>query len=384
MILLSHPTVHSSACHVARALKRAGVLGEFWTCRETLRRPPSRSSDALDAIHVAPASRAETPGVSSEVLCRSLDQDVSARLATDLFQGVYAFEGSAEASFRTAGDHGLLRCYDLPAGHWRAEQLAAEEEAAREPEWAPTLGLRPPDEHLTARKDAELAQADVVFVGSTFLLKTLDHAATPHATIATLNPGALRRSLTLPRPALSPAARTREKLRALFVGPLNQHQGLSYLFRACRELQSEVSLTVVSPPPAASCSALDRELRDVQWQPTATTAGIRAAMSTHDVLLAPSLFDGFSTVIPEALASGLPVIATPHTAAPDLVADQVEGFIVSVRSAEEIVARLALLRREPDLLAQMSVNARRRAARQTWEDYESALAATVVTALSHR
>jgi glycosyltransferase involved in cell wall biosynthesis len=84
------------------------------------------------------------------------------------------------------------------------------------------------------------------------------------------------------------------------------------------------------------------------------------------------------------MAAGLPIIATPHTAAPDLLDHGVEGFIVPPRSTEEIVAKLDLLRREPDRLAEMSANARRRAQRHSWENYERALAASVATALTRR
>jgi glycosyltransferase involved in cell wall biosynthesis len=87
-------------------------------------------------------------------------------------------------------------------------------------------------------------------------------------------------------------------------------------------------------------------------------------------------------VILDALATGLPVIATPHTAAPDLIDHGVEGFIVPIRSTDEIVAKLEVLRREPERRAEMSASARRRAQRHTWEGYERALAASVATALS--
>jgi glycosyltransferase involved in cell wall biosynthesis len=61
-----------------------------------------------------------------------------------------------------------------------------------------------------------------------------------------------------------------------------------------------------------------------------------------------------------------------------------EGFIVPVRSTEEIVAKLELLLREPERRAEMSLLARQRAQRHTWENYERALAASVATALSRR
>jgi glycosyltransferase involved in cell wall biosynthesis len=312
---------------------------------------------------------------------RFLDHTVSNRLACDHFRGIYAYEDSAEESFRIAGLRGLLRIYDLGAGHWQAEREICAEEAALEPEWAATLQAPAPAAREIERKDSELQQADLVIVPSSFLLGTLEAAGPLAATIALLLPSAptLQEAAAAP-----PPARPSGLLRALFVGDLGQRKGLSYLFAACRELRSAVALTVIGAPPATPCPALERELREVRWLPACTTAEIRAEMAAHDVLIAPSIFDGFDSVLVDALAAGLPVIATPHTAAPDLIDHGVEGFIVPIRAPDEIAAKLDLLRREPDRRAEMSIQARRCVQRHTWENYERAVAASVATALSRR
>jgi alpha-maltose-1-phosphate synthase len=400
MILLSHPTVNSTVRHVALALSRAGVLGEFWTCAQNQNAPhpclipPSTLSDAspidsgngrTSSILPAPNGSVRTapPATRRRRLdsnCRSLDQTVSTRIACDHFKGVYAHEDSADESFRIAGLRGMLRVYDLAAGHWQAERDFCAEEAALEPEWAATLGEPQNHSPATERKDSELQQADLVIVPSTFMLRTLENVPTLPAAVALLSPGSRspwQSSTTTVAASAAPGV-----LRVLFVGDLGQRKGLSYLFRACRELRGAVNLTVIGAPPHEACPVLERELRDVRWLPACSSSELHAEMACHDVLLAPSLFEGFDPVILDAMANGLPVVATPHTAAPDLIDHGVEGFIVPVRSTDEIVAKLEVLRREPDRRAEMSANARRRAQLHTWEGYERALAASVTTALS--
>jgi glycosyltransferase involved in cell wall biosynthesis len=92
-------------------------------------------------------------------------------------------------------------------------------------------------------------------------------------------------------------------------------------------------------------------------------------MSRHDALVLPSLHEGFGLVIPEAMAQGLVVITTPHTAGPDLIAEGVDGFIVPIRSAEAIEEKLERLIMDRNLLAEMKLAATRKAETLPWEIY---------------
>ena len=105
-------------------------------------------------------------------------------------------------------------------------------------------------------------------------------------------------------------------------------------------------------------------------------------MAAHDVFVFPSLFEGFGLVLLEALAMGLPVITTAHTAGPDLIHEGVEGFIVPIRDSAAIAACLELLHCDRARLAEMSRQARCRAREFSWASYEDTLAACVGQALA--
>jgi len=265
----------------------------------------------------------------------------------------------------------------LPIGYWRAAHAILKEEAQLQPEWAVTLTGNQDSEEKNARKDEELALADVVFVASSFTRQTLSFAPKFDGSVVMIPYGS---------PTVSPvehAPRSKSpRLRVLFVGSLGQRKGLSYLFAACRQLGSNVELTVIGQKPLESCPALERELARVRWIPTCAHSEVLAEMSRHDVFVFPSLFEGFGLVLLEALAMGLPIIATPHTAGPDLIRDGKEGFIVPIRSATEIAARLDLLHRDRSRLDMMSAAARRRAGEFQWETYESTLALCVAQVLA--
>jgi starch synthase len=411
MLLFAHPTGNANVRHAALALFRAGLLGEFWTCLN-LRAPapvesllPPRVAGSLrrraypaelaPAIrtrpfhevmrHLAPRlgltrlARHEAGPFSVDAVYRALDRAVARRLRSGKFRGVYAYEDGARLAFAEARKRGLRTLYDLPIGHWRAARTLLLDEAEREPEWASTLVGNRDSPAKTERKDAELAQADVVFVASTYTRRTLADAADFKGTVLVVPYGAPD---LLPAAADSaPSPPASEKLRVLFVGSLGQRKGLSYLFAACRQLRSAVTLTVIGRKPDAPCPALDRELANVRWIPTATHQGILAEMAAHDVFVFPSLFEGFGLVLLEALAMGLPVITTAHTAGPDIIHEGVEGFIVPIRDSAAIAARLELLHRDRPRLAEMSRRARQRAREYSWDNYEQTLAACVDRAL---
>ncbi len=76
-------------------------------------------------------------------------------------------------------------------------------------------------------------------------------------------------------------------------------------------------------------------------------------MARNDVLVLPSLHEGFGLVLTEAMSQGLVVITTPHTAGPDLITDGVDGLLVPIRSSAAIEEALAHLLRDRDHLATM-------------------------------
>lgn len=411
MILFSHPTGNANVRYAALGLHRAGLLGEFWTCvnyrdvpllrrlipagllRQLKRREfPAELSPVMRAFPWRELGRLLAPraglgslvqhehgSLSVDAVYRSLDRKVSERVADKMFTGVYAYEDGARESFQTATRHAKLKIYDLPIGYWRAARAILEEEAEREPDWAVTLAGNRDSAEKTDRKDAELREADLVLVASSFTRSTLDLAPNKTASVVCLPYGAP--PLPVNHSVLATAhGRKNGKLRALFVGSLGQRKGLSYLFRAVQEMGSAVELTVIGMRPLISCEALDRELQRVRWIPTCSHADVLAEMAAHDVFIFPSLFEGFGLVLLEALAMGLPVVTTPHTAGPDLITDGVEGFITPIRSAEALAGKLLWLRDNPDARHEMSRRAMERARQFTWEAYGTGVAEAVSAA----
>lgn len=404
MFLLSHPTGNQNMRHTALALHEAGRLAELWTClalgRECpwlaalpgglraelmrrsfpdelasrLRTRPGRELARLLTRRLgwAQASRHEQGWCSVDAVYGDLDRHVAQHLASsDGISAVYAYEDGADATFATAGRLGLRRVYDLPIGYWRSFDTICAEEQDLAPEWAATLVGTLDSASKRARKDRELAQAEMIVVASRFTEQTLEDY-----------PGRLAPVVVVPYGAPSPVTvderrwSERGPLRVLYVGSLSQRKGLSYLFSAITGLGDSVNLTVVGARVAA-CPALDAALANHTWHPSLPHDQVLALMRDHDVLVFPSLFEGFGLVITEALSQGMVVITTPNTAGPDLLHDGVDGFIVPIRDSAAISAHLDLLARDRARLSHMGMQALATASARRWESFRQNLVRAV-------
>ena len=79
-----------------------------------------------------------------------------------------------------------------------------------------------------------------------------------------------------------------------------------------------------------------------------------------DAMVLPSYSEGLPYALLEAMAGGVPVIATPVGAIPDVVSDGIHGFLVPPRDGKAIAEALAVLAGDRDRLSWMSRACRRR------------------------
>ena len=228
-----------------------------------------------------------------------------------------------------------------PGPAWYATRAAA---YAALPEAGPAPSV--PSAGFLDRLREEMSLADRLIVHSAHSLRSLAAAGFDISRGRVVPPAFTPSGLGRPR-TLLPG----RPLRVLFVGYVNLAKGFHVLAEAVRELGSDVALTVVGgrqlPP-----SYLRQVAPDVQFTGHVAQAEVARRMAEADVLVFPTLSDGFGLVQLEAMAQGLPVIAT--SACGEVVRDGVDGFVVPSGESAPLVARLQRLRREPDLYAAMS------------------------------
>ena len=107
--------------------------------------------------------------------------------------------------------------------------------------------------------------------------------------------------------------------------------------------------------------------------------------SQGSIFVIASIEEGLALVQAQAMACGLPVIATTNTGAEDLFSDGVEGFVVPIRDADAIAERIARLLSRPDDREMMAQAALKRvAAIGGWDAYGQRALSAYASGLTSR
>jgi glycosyltransferase involved in cell wall biosynthesis len=151
----------------------------------------------------------------------------------------------------------------------------------------------------------------------------------------------------------APAATKREGF--LFVGRLSFEKGIATLVDAAR-LVDQVTVRVAGSGPEAHMLEGVAAL-----QPLGPLDGdaVRRQMSSSVALVLPSIwYENFPRTLVEAMACGLPVIASRIGALADLVEDGSTGLLFEPGNANDLAAKLTWAREHPQEISAMGVRAR--------------------------
>ncbi len=160
----------------------------------------------------------------------------------------------------------------------------------------------------------------------------------------------------------------------LFVGRLSAPKGIYDLFDAIPrvlERHPEANFVLVG---VAERDALESVIRAEAERrgiaPRITFLGPlegrekAAAFVTSRMIVVPSWTEAFPLVIPEAMAAGLPVIATTVGAIPDFVKDGEDGFLIAPKNPHMLAHSICRLLEDEGLRQRISKRVRERAPRE--------------------
>jgi glycosyltransferase involved in cell wall biosynthesis len=130
------------------------------------------------------------------------------------------------------------------------------------------------------------------------------------------------------------------------VGRLDPAKNQAALVRAMAPLlSSRVRLVIVGEGDARpEVEAAIAALPEPRWVVmTGRRMDVPRLIHAFDVFALPSLTEGLPLVVPEAMAAGLPIVATGVGGLPGVIADQVTGFVVPAGDETALASALAVL-----------------------------------------
>lgn len=309
------------------------------------------------------------PGIDAEVgWRRAVGRRAARRLPVDTQVLLAESMVSLEVLARARG-LGIPTVLDRTNSHIVTQQELVRREYAEQ-----GLGSRGAwrSEAAVGRGVAEYDLADRIVVLSSFARRTFLERGFDPARVIAVPPGV---DLT----GFTPRAAADDVFRVIYVGLSCLRKGTHHLleaFASARMDGAELWLVGGMADEVRPHAALYPD--GVVHKGYVPHAGLAEVLAGGTVLVLPSVEDGFGKVILEAMACGLPVIASTNTGGPDAVRDGFDGYIVPIREPDVLSARLRVLYEDRDLARRMGASARERVMHGfSWQDYAARMRAVL-------
>ena len=311
---------------------------------------------ALERVHLLPRPISDDLGVWN---ARAFDDWTYKRIGE--CDALIAIAGAALKTGQLVQRRGGKFCCDSGSSHPRFQDRIVREEYAR---WGVELPAN--DIRDTLREEEIFAAADTITVASSFAARTYVEAGVPAGKLHVIPLGVRLENF---KKTAEPSA---DSFNVLFAGSISLRKGVPYLLKAFARLgKANKNLKFAGHVDASLKEVLGRlPLDEVEFLGSLPPQQLAEMMSRSHVLVLPSVEDGFGMVMAQSMACGCPVICSTNTGGADLLTDGVEGFVVPIRDAGAIAARLQELAEDSARQRAMSEAAMKRVQLLGgWADY---------------
>lgn len=128
-----------------------------------------------------------------------------------------------------------------------------------------------------------------------------------------------------------------ENLRILYVGSLNVGKNVNVVIKALKGILGIVFTIVGDGPEKSNLEIQSRECGvNVSFEGYVSLGKVSDYMQANDVLILPSLYDGWGAVVNEALSNGMYVIASDKCGSMDLLQNSEIGCVFKSNNANEL------------------------------------------------
>ncbi len=159
-----------------------------------------------------------------------------------------------------------------------------------------------------------------------------------------------------------------ETLKALCVSRLIKRKGIEYLIEAIEHLNVELTIVgrgIQEYKLKQLCKKFSVEEK-VNFALYVPHEEIKNYYKEADIFILPSLNEGMSNTMLEAMASGLPIITTDTGGIKELMNSN--GFVIPIKNSEAITRSLDQYIKNPKLIKKHGLKSRQIAERMNWEN----------------
>ncbi len=306
----------------------------------------------------------------------AFDNWVSKQISCSI-QWVHVYEHCSLSTLKRAKKQGIKSFYEQPSQHFSFFERIAKDQLKKYPELINPETLLLTDqksERRNQRRAQELNLCDYIICNSTFTKKTLIEGKISAEKIITIPLGFPDAVKNIDKNSIG---------KTIFICAGNQslRKGTHLLYQAwknCNFKAEEAELWMIGS------NQLPLKLRQglgehVKFIPNMPHSEMLQLMAKADLLVLPTLCDGFGLVITEAMAQGLPVITTYNSGGPDLITDGKNGFLLNAGDAEQLANCLKWCVLNKSLVENMRIDALQKAKTYPWASFRKQLVTEITS-----
>lgn len=212
----------------------------------------------------------------------------------------------------------------------------------------------------------EFKYADYFIVASNFSKKSLIYNGVDENRIEIIPYG-----VDLDKFKLSESKNNSGILKIIFVGTIDVRKGLHHIFNVLKNINpSDLELNLYGHYLSNSnIYKKGKELINVNFYGNVPQDVLIDAYQSSDVMIFPSVDDGFGLAALEGMACGLPIICSSNAGISDII-NKKNGFIFESGDEKKLLEIIKWCIENKNILKNMKKEARKTAEKYTWEKYE--------------
>lgn len=149
--------------------------------------------------------------------------------------------------------------------------------------------------------------------------------------------------------------KTHQPYKLLFIGNQSKRKGFDLLAPIMQQLGSDFKLYFTS---GLRNYDIGRDIPHAECVGSLSTEQLVALYQSCDMLLFPTRYEGFGYAVAEAMACGLPVVASACSSIPELLDEGKGGFLCPVNEVSYFVEKVRLLQSDESLAQAMGAHNR--------------------------